>query len=217
MLDSSTIFLFIDESGDPGYKTNNSSDNFNLNFLLIAEDEVNEIEKLVCGFKLFNNYKKELKAIRGANFKNFFSCMDFLLNNEKILFFNLNIEKENYRGPYLESREYNDFRNFILRQGLEYIVKYSKLKDFSGSIEIIFDKYNDSKDYKDGLEKYLLGNYNLPNFSKIIQIDSRYCPCLQVLDIFQKGIKKGFIKTEHYKSIIVKKSLMKKEKSPDIP
>ena len=59
---------------------------------------------------------------------------------------------------------------------------------FQKPIELVIDRYLDSRDLENNLKEYLTHPHrvNLPKFSYIEQVDSEYCPAIQVLDIIQK-------------------------------
>ena len=110
-----------------------------------------------------------------------------------VAFYEIVIDKRQYRGPYLRDvgkypKNPRVFRNFILRIALEYVAAVEGLLLFPKPIELVIDRYLDSRKMENNLKEYLMHPHrvNLPKFSHIEQVDSEYCPAIQMLDVIQK-------------------------------
>lgn len=201
------IFIFIDESGDVGDPLvhQSSSRHFTINIGVATEQGVEDMEHLIAGFKFFNNHKKELKKIDGENLKNLTEKIPYLSD---VQFYEMTIDKMRYTGPYLKDGRYQRnplwFRNFILKKALEYISVEESLFAFGKPIELIIDRYAENKKDSDNLRTYLTENtlsrtrkdvfsrrfqINLPKIlpAHVVQVDSRYCLPIQLLDIIQRA------------------------------
>lgn len=186
------IFIFIDESGDTGdFQNLSASDYFTINSLLTTDVSMQEIEKMLFDFRFYTGYTKELKHLQKDHLNLFIKIFYKAIQSNYARYFSLEIEKSSYIGPYLKSIEKdtlnpNKFRNFLLRQALEYITSNQKLHLQNIPIEVVIDRYIHNKKLEYNLKEYLWGNYALPNFDAIVQVDSRYCHLIQFIDVIQK-------------------------------
>jgi hypothetical protein len=73
---------------------------------------------------------------------------------------------------------------------------HTNLRNFS-EIEIIFDRYLENEDEQENLAEYLRGNYRLPNFFHILQVDSEYCDPVQAADYLGRIVKEYHIDDKH--------------------
>ena len=197
------VFIFADESGDPGDPLlhTDSTDTFTITLCVATSEGVRNLEVAVSGFKFFHNYKKELKNLRKGGLKNLAGIVNHLSD---VVFYEIVINKRQYCGPYLRDvgkyhRNPRVFRNFILRVALEYVVSAEDLLLFQKPIELVIDRYLDSLEMENNLKEYLMHPHrvNLPKFSHIEQVDSEYCPAIQMLDVVQKmkEIESVFVKS----------------------
>ena len=186
------IFIFVYESGDSGDFTNpSSSDYFIINVLLTTDINMREIEKMLFDFRFYTGYTKELKYLQKEHINLFIKLFYKIIQNNYARYFSLEIEKSSYIGPYLKSIEKdvlnpNKFRNFLLKKTLEHITTNEDLQSKNVPIEIIIDRYIHNQELEQNLKEYLWSNYKLPNFDAIVQVDSRYCHLIQLIDIIQK-------------------------------
>ncbi len=197
IFDKGRIFLFIDETGDPGHPSKkDASRYYQLNILIAHRDGLRHLNKELAAFRYFRDSGKELKKyvaetkILAGIFKN-------LANKNGILFLSFILTKEKFMDNYLHrigknSDNYNPnkFRNFIVRKSLEYVFAHILSIDSErNNIEIVFDRYLESETDEEALKKYLRGNYTLPTFEKIVQIDSEYSEAVQVSDFIGRLVK----------------------------
>jgi hypothetical protein len=120
-----------------------------------------------------------------------------LYHKENVLFLSFILEKSKYTGPYLKKIgkkvfNYNPkmFRNFVIRRSFEYTFNnLIKIDSEKNNLEVVFDRYLESEEDENNLKKYLRGNYKLPKFEKIVQVDSEYSESVQVSDFIGRFIK----------------------------
>lgn len=185
------VFMFVDESGDTGdpFEHPDSTDNFIINIAIATDTGVMELDMLAAGYRTYNVYKKELKRMKKKGLKIISDGLHHLTN---VMLYEIVINKRQYVGPYLRSTSRYQpnqrlFRNFILKVALEYITHSENLLKVQKPIELIIDRYLTNKNHEQNLREYLEKQFvRLPTFRHMIQVDSRYCPPIQVLDIVQK-------------------------------
>jgi len=230
------LFIFVDESGDTGLPSVNSSKYFIINILTCNTDSVNKIEKHFSRYRYFRHADKEFKKYKSNNDsqKILNELCEHTSKIEGIFMFSFYIEKERYIGPYLNSicttkEDYNatKFRNFLLRVSLEMVFNYVPVvKESDGdirSIELVMDRYLENKKNQEELKEYFDKNYKLPKMQFINHIDSLYCTQLQVVDIVGTFILSvidniGNTNIENIKVFVMnnpKKLILKNEKAPD--
>lgn len=191
------LFLFIDESGDTGLPSTHSSLFFMLNILICDTANILKVEKHFSRYRYLRDADKEFKKYKNNTTSSQDILEDLCIHISKlegVHIFSLYLEKIQYIGPYLNTidktkKDYDatKFRNFILKIALEKVFeKCEVVKLVDGdfrSIELVIDRYLESKDGEENLKKYLQNNYNLPRIQFITQADSLYCLPLQVADI----------------------------------
>jgi hypothetical protein len=195
--DDGWIFVFVDETGDPGHPSDTSASRYyQLNIAVTHRDSLKHLHKHLAAFRYFKESGKELKKhtrdskILGQVFQ------DLAIKNN-ISFYSFILNKESYTGPYLkklgkEEYQYNSkkFRNFIIRMSLEHVFRELVTVDGErNNIELVFDRYLESDDDETNLKQYLRGNYNLPHFERIVQVDSEYSDAVQVSDYIGRYVK----------------------------
>jgi hypothetical protein len=191
------VFLFVDETGDPGHPNQTSSSRYyQLNIVIIHRESLANMHKHLSAFRYFKDSGKELKK-HTYDSKLLARVFEDLFKKSNVLFTSFILEKSKYTGPYLKkfgksafAYNPNKFRNFVVRRSLEHI--FSKLVDIdseNNNIEIVFDRYLESESDEESLKKYLRGNYNLPAFEKIVQVDSEYSEAVQVSDFIGRFVK----------------------------
>ena len=183
-------FLFIDEFGDTGQIQSTSADYFGLSVLHVNESGIADLESHFSKFRYFGCMRKELKHAYNKHQKHIIE--DIFNEIEENCDVNCSLGffiKRKYKGPYLKDDSYDSskLRNFTIRRVLE--EHFAKFPPESESVELIFDRYNTQKEYTENLLEYLNGNYNLPNFTEIVQIDSLCCTPIQLSDLFVRVVK----------------------------
>ena len=232
------LYVFVDEAGDTGLPSHPSaSEYFMISVLVSDTNGLSRIEKHFSRYRYFRNADKELKRYRsGAESQDLLNDLLLHVSNTKgVMSFSFCLDKKSYIGPYLNSIKKSEedydatrFRNFILRIALEKVFEFvpvvKSVDNEFRSIEIILDRYLESREDEENLKKYLNENYNLPTIQFINQADSLYCTPLQVVDVLGYIIKSKMhdgldIKTENIIKIFKidnpDKMIEIKEKDPD--
>jgi len=91
------------------------------------------------------------------------------------------LEKARYTGPYLVEGEGTRFRNFQVRRLLEAHFSHQSLQ--TAECELIFDRHSHSASQLAEFVEYLNNNWNLPSFTSVTAVDSRYVEAIQVADL----------------------------------
>ncbi len=192
--DTRKLFLFIDESGDPGHVSlPDASSYYQLNILIATPTGIAQVARYISRFRYFLDAGKELKRYASYN-SVLIDMLRLLHDSEQIEMKCFHIHKQEYVGPYLRKPEgkygYNPklFRNFIIRKSLEHVFS-SKNLSRELEIELVFDRFLVSQEEERNLIRYLRENYSLPNFLHITQIDSCYSEQLQIADYVGRAVK----------------------------
>ena len=189
----SKLFIFVDESGDPGnLLEKNSSSYYQLSIITADETGVYEITKELSQLKYFLNLRKELKEYwyQDKIRPKIINVIELVLSqNPNIKAFTFHIDKEKYKGPYLSTNPVK-FRNFIIRKCLQDVFMTTIDHKLFDSIELVIDRYLDSVVEQDHLRKYLHNSYKLPRskvhtskLHHIVHVQSIYSDPIQFVDI----------------------------------
>lgn len=203
-IEGERLFLFIDETGDPGHPDQESaSRHYYLNIVVSGREGVAQLTRHLSAFRYFKNANKELKRYsrQSEQLKDIFQDLQ---DTGVAGLFSFGVNKEEYVGPYLKrinkgvsDYDAKKFRNYIVRMSLECLfINFPTLKLFS-EIEIIFDRYLENEDEQNNLAKYLRNNYRLPNFFHVLQVDSEYCDPVQAADYLGRIVKEYHIDQKH--------------------
>lgn len=193
--------LFIDEFGDTGRLSSSSSDYFGICIIEIEAKNLPLVIKESNRFRYWNSFNKELKTLRKNQYDVFLEMIDNLGDNNLIKYTIGYFHKNTYQGPYYQEGHHDTkkLRNFSIRSTLE---KHFELNPISAEVqtetELIFDRFDISRDYKNNFETYLKSNTNLPTFVDIVQVDSIVCEGLQISDFLSRVIKR---KTDNFHNI----------------
>ncbi len=202
-------FLFIDETGDPGHPSHRDASRFyQLNIVVTSRSGIQEITKHFSRFRYFRDSGKELERYMQKDMEKLRELFDITAHHSSVLYYSFYLDKSAYIGPYLQrigvgKHDYNPFkfRNFIVRKALEKVCR-----DITPAllaltqepeIELVFDRYLASESDEQNLKEYLRGNYKLPNFLHIVQVDSEYSDLAQVSDLLGKFVKKTVFDEKH--------------------
>lgn len=188
------VFIFIDETGDPGQPENKSSSRyFQLNITVIHRDSLHSLNRHLSAFRYFKNSGRELKR-HARDFKILSDIFIDLAHQDNVLFTSFILEKEKYVRNSAIKPNSNQIRNHIVKVALEYIfIDLIDINMESNNIEIVFDRYLESEKDEEDLKSYIRKNYKLPKINKIVQIDSEYSESLQISDFLGRFVKNYFI------------------------
>jgi hypothetical protein len=183
------MMIFIDESGDTGFKTGSS-----VYFILVAvifdRLESANLSAEIIRSEIIKNYK--------VNFEFHFSSNQ---NSTRIRFLEL-IQNLDFKWTYViidksKISQFNTRNNDYITQKIAFDL-CQKIEKYLGNSKIIFDK-KDSKNYYTKLAKYLKSEFNSNNtlIKKIAYSDSHKEVLLQIAD-YCVGIVNQTIKNPNY-------------------
>lgn len=185
-------FLFIDESGDPGYLPG-SSKYFAVGCLHLTDIGLEELQKHFCAFGYFQTKFREIKSSKLSGFQKdqIADMLKWLQCKDQVAMSVVFVDKDRYTGPYLRPVKNFPanpvyFRNFLNRQLFEKHFANNPL--ITNESAIIFD-HTVSETEETNLKSYLRGNLLLPRLDTIVQCDSRYVPSLQFADVMIHIVK----------------------------
>ena len=193
---SKHIYIFIDESGDPGYvlKAGASSLYYAELALGINEEGWAYFIEHIISWKYILGKFQEFKSLPARNdqLKRYINPLVELYNRNNLFCSCVYLIKEDYRGPYLKSSSTSGqnpikFRNFIHRKLLEH--HFRTFPVFDSEIELVFDRYRMSREEMINLEEYLRENWSLPVIEHICHVNSIYSEAMQVTSQLVNGMK----------------------------
>jgi len=183
---ASPLYLFIDESGDPGYGKPDSTKYYAELVLSVNEDYFPDFNRPILNWRYCRNLIKEMKRPpkKGDSTSLFIQPFSELHRLGIIKCACVYLIKKNYSGPYLKTTSYGGqrpiwFRNFVHRQLLEYY--FSLYQVATDNIEIIFDRFEVSVEDLSELGEYLRGNWYVPSIKHITHAGSIYVETLQIV------------------------------------
>jgi len=172
-------YLFIDESGDPGYilLDRASSKHYAELALQLNGDSLSDVIAHIINWKYVLGKLYETKDLpRGEQCKRYLAPILELHRQGKLKCSCVHLFKDRYTGPYLKpelptGHEPLYFRNFIHKELLEHHFTQFPITHKVG-INLIFDDYRIPFEEVRKTEDYLQNNWNLPAFKRIIHDDS---------------------------------------------
>jgi hypothetical protein len=184
-------YIFIDESGDPGKLVDDASNSrcYSELALQVSNLNINTLYEHLINWRYVKRISREVKSLpNGVDKKRFIEPIAIMQESGVIKCSCIYVDKTNYKGPYLNNAQPLKFRNYIHRNLLEHhFSKYPSITD--ENIELVFDRFEMSKEEIQNMENYLTKNWNLPNFKYITHVDSIYCEILQLTSQLVNMIK----------------------------
>ena len=193
-------FIFVDESGDPGYVFDEtsgkllSSPYYVAAALHVCDDSIAYITEHIAAFRYLSRMNRELKIPPGKDdYRRLMEPVQQLaLNGSNVWGSAVYLEKTNYNGRYLKaggSRQQSPvrFRNYILRCLLEHHFSMTSLK--SNQYDLVLDRIEITREETDNLQSYIAGNYNIPTPTNITHASSIYVDGLQVVHHIANSFK----------------------------
>ena len=180
-------YLFIEESGDPGYilLDRASSKHYAELALQLNGDSLSDVIAHIINWKYVLGKLYEAKDLpRGEQCKRYLAPILELHRQGKLKCSCVHLFKDRYTGPYLKpelptGHEPLYFRNFIHKELLEHHFTQFPITHKVG-INLIFDDYRMPFEEVRNIEDYLQNNWNLPSFKRIIHDDSISNLALQI-------------------------------------
>ena len=193
----SHLYVFIDESGDPGDSTAStgaSSPHYAELAIQLDDQGLIELQSHMTSWKYCSGRFREDKNLPKDNaLTRYINPFKELCQAGYLCCSCVYLIKSKYTGPHFGNHPTHKqnpilFRNFIHRRLLEFhFTKYKPTKE--DRIQLIFDKYDMSHKVTRNLEDYLRANYFLPQFDHICHVDSIYTLPIQATSQMLVGIK----------------------------
>ncbi len=172
-------FIFIDESGDPGHR----STHFACMAMHTTDHGLRCVVECFSGLRFYRTLFSEMKRLHENEplRPKLVQMLEGLQDAGHVRFTATYLEKSRYTGPYLIAGHGTEFRNFQVRRLLEAHVSHSPL--LTGDCELVFDRHSHSASQLSDFVDYLNNNWNLPSFTSVTAVDSRYVEAIQVADL----------------------------------
>ncbi len=193
-------YLFVDESGDPGYALDAQSGEllstpyYTSAVLHIVDDAFRYVNMHMSAFRFYSRLMNELKIPAGREqFTILMEPIGVLAENGAGIFASVvYLDKRRYTGRYLKpgddrGQDAVRFRNFVLRRLLEHHFKTYSLQ--SSRYDLVLDRVDMTKEEREGLENYLAGNLSIPRPNYITHASSIYVESLQIVHHVANGFK----------------------------
>ncbi len=193
-------YIFVDESGDPGYALDQDSgrllsSTFYIGAALHLTDEAfKALNEHVAAFRYYTGMSRELKIpIERAEFTKLLDPIRALAEADMgIRASVVYLDKLAYTGSYLKPggrrpQSPIKFRNFILRCLLEHHFQQFQLQ--SGQYDLVLDRVEMTLEETDNLRQYITGNVHIPTPVHITHAASIYVEGLQVVHHIANGYR----------------------------
>lgn len=193
-------YLFVDESGDPGFKIDMSANHilsspyYTAAVLHIVDDAFRDINRHIANFRFYTMLNKDLKIPpKERSFRALIEPIGVLAENQNGIYASaVYLNKRLYTGRYLKPggerpQDPIRFRNFVLRCLLEHHFQRYSLQ--SDRYDLVLDRFDMAAEARDNLEWYLSRNPNIPTPSYITHASSIYVEGLQIAHHIANGYK----------------------------
>ena len=193
-------FLFVDESGDPGYKLEPesgrllSSPYYTTAVLHVCDDSLPLLTRHMANFRFYRGWYNDLKVPTGVpEFGRLMGPIQAMAEEGENLWASVvYLNKDRYTGGYLKpgGRRPSDpkmFRNYVLRRLLEF--HFQRCPVLSGQYDLILDRFDLTSKDKEDLIQYLAGNRHIPTPAYITHASSAYVDGLQVVHHLANGFR----------------------------
>ena len=193
-------YLFVDESGDPGYAIEPTSGEllstpyYTSAVLHIVDDAFRYLNMHMSAFRFYSRLMNELKIPAGREqFDTLMKPIGVLAESGAGIFASaVYLDKRLYAGRYLKPggerpQDPVRFRNFVLRRLLEH--HFSSFSLQSDRYDLVLDRIDMAKEERESLEGYLAGNRNIPRPNYITHASSIYTESLQIVHHIANGFK----------------------------
>ncbi len=193
-------YIFVDESGDPGYTLDPDSGELLSSAYYVAaalhlcDDSFDALNKHVAAFRYYSGMNRELKIHSGKEeFTRLLGPIRALADGgRKIWASVVYVDKRLYSGSSLKpggSKAPNPvrFRNAMLRRLLEHHFERYALQ--SRQYDLVLDRVTLMRDEVENLRLYISNNRNFPTPTYITHASSIYVEGLQVVHHIANGYK----------------------------
>lgn len=176
-------FVFADEYGDPGPFVGSNSTHFASLAVHVTDESLGSLVNCFASMRFFRQAYREMKRLH-SNPQLRPVLRDMLAHISAAHGVRLSVafvDKARYTGPYLTAGSGRKFRNFQLRQLLEW--HFQGHECVTRECELVIDRHSTTDAEESELRRYLRGNWSLPAFVDITVVDSRYVEVIQVADL----------------------------------
>ena len=193
-------YIFVDESGDPGYRFNETSGNllssrhYTTAALHLSDDAFRDLEQHLAAFRYYTGFSRELKIpSHRSEFKRLLDPIRLLSEGGKSIWASVvYVDKLRYTGSYLKPGGRRPaspvrFRNYMLRRLLEHHFLNYSLQ--SNQYDLVLDRVELTPEEIDNLRRYISANRNFPTPTHITHASSIYVEGLQVVHHIASGFK----------------------------
>ena len=193
-------FIFVDESGDAGFKLDPdsgellSSSYYIAAALHICDDAFRYLNQHVAAFRFYSGFNRELKIPpRSVEFARLLDPIRTLSEEGRNIWASVVcVDKLRYTGEYLKPGGKRPaspvkFRNYILRRLLEQHFRMRPLR--SAHYDLALDRVDLTRGEAENLWQYIYHNRNFPTPSYITHASSIYVEGLQVAHHLANGFK----------------------------
>ncbi len=191
-------FLFVDESGDPGYSIDQNSGQllsspfFVLAVLHICDDSIPQINRHVAAFRYFRSFDRELKLPAQQRFTGrLLEPIGQLAESDNNVWASVvYVDKEQYTGRYLKPTpevrtDSLRFRNYVLRRLLRHHFSLYPLQ--SNQYDLVLDRIDMTAPDRENLAMYLRSRPDIPPPTYVTHASSVYVEGLQVVHNIANG------------------------------
>ena len=185
-------YIFVDESGDPGFNLESgtgrllSSNFYTAAALHLCDDAFRDLNRHLAAFRFYTGLSRELKIPSDKEqFSRLLSPIKALAEGGKNIWASaIYVDKLKYTGSYLKPggrRPANPvrFRNYMLRRLLEFHFRWHPLR--SSHYDLVLDRIELTREQTENLRSYIRGNVNIPTPTHITHAASIYVEGLQVV------------------------------------
>lgn len=191
MARSNGEFVFIDESGDPGYPGSNPL------YLLVAS-HVNEtvnrdLTAHIAAFRYFHGVNREFKDWGGllkmpptSQWRKLMEYLCDLTVAGDVATTATWLDKPTYKtnnGPYLSPGQTTKFRHYQIRRLLEL---HRQRRMWGPDVDIVLDRWSMNQTQRVDLENYIKNNWNLQPVGHVTTVDSTYVDMIQIVDLLAR-------------------------------
>ncbi|MEX1100861.1 MAG: DUF3800 domain-containing protein [Actinomycetota bacterium] len=184
-------YVFIDESGDPGFPGANPI--YILAAAHMSEAVHRDITAHISSFRYFHGVNREFKdwggLVKSPRTQQWRSLMGYLgacVGNGDVAITATWMNKAKYqanRGPYLQPGQTTLFRHFQIRLLLE---RHRARRQWGKDLDVVLDRWSMSQSQRVNLENYVKNNWNLQPIGNVTTVDSQYVEMVQVVDLLTR-------------------------------
>ena len=192
MSDPKQDFLFVDESGDPGYGMEQNSGRllsspfFVLAALHLCDDSIPQINRHVAALRYLRSFDRELKLPAQQQYAGrLLGPIGQLAQSHYNVWASVvYVDKEQYTGRYLKPTPEAEtdplrFRNYVLRRLLQHHFSLHPLQ--SNQYDLVLDRVDMTAADRENLTTYLRSRPDIPPPTYVTHASSIYVEGLQVV------------------------------------